>query len=181
MNTYPVALLSSRVLRLNVGFLLSAGPGNIKDVPLDINEPVRIADDLISNRMAGTLRLSRTKEGILVQTDVMVYVNRECSRCLDDFEYAVAVQVEELYAHPRPLPDNEFFVGQDAKLDLASLIRAEVLIALSNQVFCREDCKGLCIHCGTNLNQETCHCADDFIDPRLAQLKALLDSSKSED
>jgi uncharacterized protein len=36
---------------------------------------------------------------------------------------------------------------------------------------CREDCKGLCPQCGTNLNTETCDCAQEWEDPRLAALK----------
>ena len=38
---------------------------------------------------------------------------------------------------------------------------------------CREDCKGLCVVCGANLNRETCDCKRDWEDPRLAALKML--------
>ena len=38
---------------------------------------------------------------------------------------------------------------------------------------CREDCKGLCAQCGTNLNTDTCECAPVWEDPRLAALKVL--------
>jgi uncharacterized protein len=38
---------------------------------------------------------------------------------------------------------------------------------------CREDCKGLCAQCGTNLNLGSCDCAPVWEDPRLAGLKAL--------
>ncbi len=176
MNTNRATLLNRRVLRLNVGFLLAAGPGNIKDMSINITDPVRVADDLVANAVEGTLRLSRAKEGILLQADLTVTVDRECARCLDHFSHAIPVQVEELYAHPHPIPESEFFVGQDAKLDLASLIRAEVLIGLSHRAYCRDDCQGLCVHCGTNLNNNTCTCADDLIDPRMAKLKELLDA-----
>ena len=136
MNTTSASLLSKRVLLLNVGFLLSAGPGNNKDIELNINDGIQIADDLIANRMSGELRLSRTKEGILVQSKISVFVNRECARCLDAFEQSIPVEVEELYASPRPIGDTEFFVGQNAQLDLAPLLRAEVLIALSHRQYC---------------------------------------------
>lgn len=178
MNSSTANPLSSRVLVINVGFLLSAGPGNSKDVPFNINDPVQIADDLIAKRITGSLRLSRAKEGILIQTDLEIFVDRECARCLDAFEQAIPVQLNELYASPRPLPDTEFFVGQDAKMDIAPLLRAEVLIELTHRQYCREDCKGLCPTCGSNRNYETCDCDNDRIDPRLAKLKELLDTGE---
>jgi DUF177 domain-containing protein len=176
VNTSSASLLSKRVLSLNVGFLLSAGPGNDKTVQLNISDAVRIADDLIANRITGQLRLSRTKEGILVQSKLDVAVNQECARCLETFEHIIPIEIEELYASPQPIGDTEFFVGQNAQLDLAPLLRAEVLIALSHRQYCREDCQGLCTYCGTNLNYENCECEAQAIDPRMAKLKELLDA-----
>lgn len=176
MNTSSASLLSNRVLTINVGFLLSDGPGNQKVMDVNIDDAVRIADDLVAKSIIGQLRLSRTKEGILVQGKLNIAVDRECARCLDAFEHHIPVSVEELYASPRPIGETEFFVGQDAKLNLAPLLRAEVLIALSHRQYCSDDCKGLCPVCGINLNQDSCDCELDNIDPRLAKLKELLDS-----
>ncbi|MEL6307888.1 MAG: DUF177 domain-containing protein [Chloroflexota bacterium] len=176
MKTSGASLLSNRVLKLNVGFLLSDGPGNSKKFELNIDSPVRIADDLIAKAILGELRMSCTKEGILAQTKLHVHVERECARCLDMFEHAIPVQVEELYASPRPIGDTEFFVGDDGQLNLAPLLRAEVLIALSHRQYCSADCKGLCPVCGINLNHESCDCEREHIDPRLAKLKELLDN-----
>jgi uncharacterized protein len=39
------------------------------------------------------------------------------------------------------------------------------------KVTCREECKGLCPHCGKNLNQEQCSCSVTVEDPRWAALK----------
>ena len=41
-------------------------------------------------------------------------------------------------------------------------------------VLCREDCKGLCPHCGKDLNEGPCGCEPRQIDPRLEALKKLL-------
>lgn len=179
MNTATAGHLNKRVLKLNVGFLLSAGPGNHKTVDMNITDAVKIAEDLTVNSIKGHVRLSRTKEGILVQTsDLHLLVDRECSRCLEPFEHPIQINIEELYASPHPIDESEFFIGQDAQLDLAPLLRAEALIQLSQREYCREDCKGLCVHCGANLNETTCSCADNQIDPRMAKLKELLDSRK---
>jgi len=176
VNTSSASLLSNRVLTINVGFLLSDGPGNQKNIEVEIDNPVRIADDLVAKSIQGHLKLSRTREGILVQGNLDISVDRECARCLDAFVHDIPVNVAELYASPHPIGETEFFVGQDAKLNLAPLLRAEILIALSHRELCREDCKGLCTVCGVNHNHENCDCEIDNIDPRLAKLKELLDS-----
>lgn len=36
---------------------------------------------------------------------------------------------------------------------------AELSIPLKR--LCKDDCKGLCPHCGKNLNEETCNCKDE--------------------
>jgi uncharacterized protein len=141
-----------------------------------MHDPVQIADDLTVKSFSGHLRLSRTKEGLLVQTHLIATVDRECARCLQPFEHEIPIEVEELYAYPHPLPETEFFIGQDAKLNLAPLLRAEILIALSHREYCREDCQGLCPVCGINRNEESCDCEAEQIDPRMSVLKQLLDS-----
>lgn len=178
MKSSTAGYLNNRVLKVNVGFLLSAGPGTSRDADFDIPDPVRIANDLTVNAVHGHLRFSRMKEGILVQGHLTLTVDRECDRCLDTFEQAVDVSIEELYAHPVPLDATSFAVGADGVLDLNPLLRAEVLIETSHKTLCREDCQGICPVCGANRNHESCNCELDNIDPRLEALRKLLDSSE---
>jgi uncharacterized protein len=146
---------------------------------MDIPDPIRVADDLLIESTTGKLRLSRTKEGILAEAELEVVYENECSRCLQPFLETLPVNMQELYPYPTPIAESEFFVGVDAILDLAPLLRAEVLMAAGDKALCREDCKGLCPTCGTNLNKSTCDCADEVIDPRLMKLKELLNSRDS--
>ncbi len=177
MKSPSETYLNKRVLKLNVGFLLSQGPGASHDSRLDIPSPVRVDDDLTLDYVNGRLRLSRTKEGILVQSNLHVGTDNQCSRCLETISQDIQLDLEELYSHLSPV-DTEFHVGADSNLDLAPLLRAEVLLAKSRPVLCQDDCKGLCPQCGANLNRERCQCDTDFIDPRLAKLKQLLDSGE---
>ncbi|MEO7658752.1 MAG: DUF177 domain-containing protein, partial [Pyrinomonadaceae bacterium] len=62
---------------------------------------------------------------------------------------------------------------EDGKIDMAEVVREQLLLVQPEQIFCREDCKGLCPQCGANLNLIDCKCADDDIDPRWAALKNL--------
>lgn len=173
MGKSNTGYVSNRVLKINVGFLLSGGPGHNHDTAFDVPR-IKVSDDLTLEYLRGPIRLSRTTEGILVQGELHAGVEGECYRCLDPVTTDVTVSVEELYVNP-PRPGTELSVGDDAILDLAPLLRSEVLISTMRGVLCREDCKGLCPTCGKNRNRETCDCEADDIDPRMAQLKNLLD------
>ena len=59
---------------------------------------------------------------------------------------------------------------RDEVLDLDDLVREEVLLAMPYKPLCKSDCRGLCPHCGVDLNTETCQCAPPP-DPRLAALR----------
>jgi len=165
--------VSNRVLKVNVGFLVSGGPGHSHDSVFDV-PAVRVANDLTLDYVRGPIRLSRTAEGILVQGKLDAGVQTDCYRCLDPVTLNVTVAVEELFAYPSP-KEGEFSVHDDGILDLGPLLRAEVLIETARGVLCRDDCKGLCPDCGVNWNHTTCTCREERVDPRLAQLKHLLD------
>jgi len=109
----------------------------------------------------------------------------QCARCLDPVPQEVSREFELLY---RPLgadagrdelsvTDAEAEIGyyQGDGILLEDVLREQVLLALPLKVTCREDCKGLCPHCGKNLNQEQCSCSVPVEDPRWAALKEIRD------
>jgi len=166
--------VSNRVLKLNVGFLLSDGPGNNHTSDVDF-PAVKISDDLTVNYIRGQLRMSRTKEGILVQAKLKTERDDECYRCLDPFMHEIDVKLEELFAYHSDA-DAEFSIGEDAMLDLAPLLRAEIMIEADYYKPCRPDAKGNCLLCGVDIHEKLQAEEEEYIDPRLAVLKKLLDS-----
>jgi len=173
VKQFANGFVPNRVLKLNVGFLLGAGPGHIHDTAFDV-PAIRVSDDVDLAYVRGPLRLSRTKEGLLVRGRLHIGLQTECYRCLDPILRDAEIDLEELYNYPVP-KDSEFSLSDDGILDLSPLIRAEALIEDSRGALCRPDCKGLCPECGTNWNYATCTCAEQVIDPRLARLRQLLD------
>lgn len=59
------------------------------------------------------------------------------------------------------------------ELDISQEIRDLVILSLPYQLFCRENCRGLCAGCGANLNEEECRCESAEINPRWGVLKRL--------
>jgi uncharacterized protein len=173
--------LNSRILKFNVGFLLAQSAGYQRATVLDLPR-VRLADDLDLDYLQGELRFSRNSRGILVQGILETSVFTECSRCLSLFYAPVTVEIEELFEdHDTSLSSLEsssdavYRVEETGMLDLAPLLREEVFLAVPMGLTCQPDCAGLCPECGQNLNEGTCNCMQDEIDPRFAVLAQLIE------
>ena len=110
-----------------------------------------------------------------------------CSRCLEPFRMPVDASFDLRYLPATEIAadeerevqeeDLETSYYRDDQIDLNELLREQFYLALPMKPLCREDCKGLCAQCGTNLNTGTCACAAEWEDPRLAPLKGLLKPS----
>lgn len=109
-----------------------------------------------------------------------------CSRCLERFAMPADSRFDLRYqphAHPagsgheaeRQIEEDDLstaFYDND-QIDLGQLMGEQFYLSLPMKPLCRDDCRGLCPICGTNLNRGTCDCERDWEDPRLAVLKSL--------
>jgi uncharacterized protein len=110
-----------------------------------------------------------------------------CSRCLEPHRFIVDADFDQRYlpastASTEPErevqeDDLETSYYSDDQIDLAELMREQFYLALPMKPLCRADCRGLCPHCGTNLNTGTCDCTPVWEDPRLAALKAIKENN----
>ncbi|MDD4753744.1 MAG: DUF177 domain-containing protein [Desulfitobacteriaceae bacterium] len=114
--------------------------------------------------------------GLVIDGEISTIVEMPCSRCAEKLQYPVQVPFHEVYMHRRETATNEeevyFYEGD--KIDILPQVLQAFLLELPMKVLCREECKGLCPACGTNLNIKECRCERELIDPRLAALKNLL-------
>jgi uncharacterized protein len=171
----------SRVLRLNVGFLLKEGIGFSREFTFD--EPsVALSDDLTVHNLQGSVTFTRTPQGLYSQGQLRATVDYECSRCLTDFDQPVSVRLAELYHYPpESAPPGEPSIGDDVHLDLTPVVREDFVVSIPIRALCRPDCKGLCPQCGANWNEGPCDCRDDEIDPRLAVLADLFKQQNAQE
>jgi uncharacterized protein len=169
-----------RLLRLQVGFLLKEGAGYSREVDFDIPGSFTVEDTNLLN-LKGTLRLTRTPQGVLLQGVLAASIATECVRCLSPAELPFEVTFSDLFLNPNttdPIsePSEPYYVIEESGfIDLTPLVREEAILAIPIRPLCSPDCKGLCPECGTNLNTGTCDCAQEHFDPRLASLRALLE------
>jgi uncharacterized protein len=131
------------------------------------------------------INLSRSDSLLIVAGKISVNVELSCSRCLERFilalnpEFDISLSPAQFKDLPAEMElkkedlDKEFYDGE--VIDLDAIIQHQIILAMPFYPLCREDCKGLCSHCGINKNQETCQCSDTvFVDPRLSGLKDFL-------
>lgn len=138
--------------------------------------------------VTGEVTFNNTGKHIVARGSFRTAVELECSRCLESYRMDVELPIEEelrIAGHLPDIPEEELeeelpeeeqeplFV--DNILDLGELIRQQVLMAVPIKPLCSELCKGLCPHCGTNLNVEQCECPQEPENPALSGLGALLE------
>lgn len=135
------------------------------------------------------LTLMRSEEEIDIIGDLYLAWHPTCDRCLESFSERMKIPV---HTHLAPLyeserqRDRERDQGFDAELVkedldfsyyegdrimLDEVIREFVILAQPVKRLCREDCKGLCQHCGKNLNNGPCGCREEPADARWNALK----------
>ena len=162
-------------LKVSVTEILNR-PGEYRDLDLrpafeDVHtELARLDTDPLETR----LKAESVVEGVLVSGRVAGSASLNCARCLEPFEGAVELDVCELFTTPgHELPEEEAYKVEGSEIDLEPMLRDALLLALPLNPVHDEDCKGLCANCGRNLNEGSCDCVTDEIDPRWAELSAL--------
>ena len=93
-------------------------------------------------------KLEKSTNTILADTDIEYQYSSFCARCLEPIK---KIWKNNFLFH---FPKKEF----PEIIDLGEEIRQEIVIDIPIRMLCQEDCKGLCIRCGANLNSEECKC-----------------------
>ncbi|MBV9086668.1 MAG: DUF177 domain-containing protein [Acidobacteriaceae bacterium] len=122
-------------------------------------------------------------EDIRLVGDFATRLEMRCARCLEPVLHDVQNSFDLIY---RPLGsdagvEERSIGGGDAEIGyyegegllLEDALREQVLLAMPLKTVCRDDCKGLCPHCGRNLNNESCDCSEAVEDARWEALKDL--------
>ncbi len=104
--------------------------------------------------------VDRVSGGYLVKVALTARVYGPCMRCLKDTRLEIAAEQEEFAPTAGgqwdPAELSEFI--NDLVVDVDALAREAVVLALPLQPLCSDDCRGLCPHCGADLNLGPCGC-----------------------
>jgi len=159
----------------------------IPEIPeegLDLQLKETIESDIIQSPVLGRLKIIKVGAEVVVRGELKCHVRLQCSRCLKNFCSELSVQVDVVYHPVQELTekdkreikgeelDTDFYAGEE--IELVDLLREQIVLSLPMKPLCDDLCKGICLKCGTDLNENTCGCHVKDTDPRLEVLKKLL-------
>ncbi len=167
---------------------IAAGKGFVREAISGL--PLRAALEPAADGLAGevTANLSFYMQGdnVFVRGKLSGWIELACSRCVGPVRVALEEKLAVSFLPKARVPDQD--VGDETdvsaddidlypytgeELDLTTLIREQIIMAVPYAPLCGQDCKGLCTVCGADLNEKDCGCDRDVIDPRLAALQSL--------
>lgn len=169
-------------MKINISEILS-NPSVVKDfevVPDMETLDLKRASYPVTQKAPVKLTIRKAEDKIRITGKTEIRLIIPCDRCLDDVELTFPVEIDR---HVNPdieadgiddVDEQSFMDG--CMLDVDRLVTDEVVVALPSKVLCKDDCKGLCSVCGTNLNHSNCDC-DRFVpDPRMAAIQDIFHS-----
>ena len=169
-------------MEFNVAHLLKEPVGTSRDYI--VYSTLESPEEARGSVVQGKVRLARVNQGILLNASLRVAAVCLCSRCLQDFQSLLELQLSEVYLPTVDINTGAalhvseeaapFFVLNDRhELDITEAVRQSVIVALPMKPLCKENCAGLCPSCGMKLNSG-CICESKELDPRWAPLLELV-------
>jgi len=168
--------------------------GEMKEYELDIEAHVRIGVPLIGvpegDVIEADVRLESVTEGVLLSAEIYAVAHGECIRCLDPVEQVIDRKIQELYRYE---PTNEKGrkkrrEDEDVDLDAEDELQMEgdqmnleipiidaIILALSVNPLCDEECMGLCPDCGEKWESLPDDHRHEVVDARWSGLASLLE------
>ena len=122
------------------------------------------------------------KNKLSIKANSYVTLSIPCDRCLEPVDTRVDYTVDEVVDFNDNASEEEAKEEKDYidgySLDVDRLVFGELLLSMPGKVLCKDDCKGLCPVCGTDLNVTECDCEKESLDPRMSVFKDILNNFK---
>lgn len=99
-----------------------------------------------------------------------------CARCQKPMTIDIEFPVKEVLVREdgEISEDEDIVVYSGHKIELDDILTNSFLMNVSGKYLCSDDCKGLCSHCGCDLNLHECDCDKEYIDPRWEKLAEIM-------
>lgn len=171
-------------MKLNIAMIKDVRGGSLPFEFITERDELKLGDEEALNLTAPlVVRGTVTNNGknLLVQGTIKAIVQLKCGCCLEPFLLALEEEFCEEFIEGEPATNAteldeagpNYFQGD--VISLHELVRDLLSLSLPMRPVCKENCKGLCVKCGKNLNYVVCDCYHEDADPRLSVLKQLLD------
>ncbi len=108
----------------------------------------------------------------ILKGELSTQLSLSCDRCLKVFKYPIHAKFDREFSFEQDEQEDEEDIIKisNSILDLTDVIAETIYLELPMKNLCHDECKGICITCGQDLNEKACGCSSDSIDPRLEGL-----------
>jgi len=139
--------------------------------PLVEISPVRIGGEV-----------SRVEGGYSLEARLAYQGKLECSRCLVHYPFTSREEFSLLLYPRKPIAEGELSLEKDdldtlfygdPAVSVVAIAEERIQMAVPMKPLCREECRGICPHCGRDRNISECDCAAESIDLRWKALELL--------
>ena len=136
-------------------------------------------DEYYNSDISLNLVLNKFRNNIKVHVEIETNASFTCDKCLAEFIKRFQDEFDMVYyLGEKDLETDEddvVIIAPDEKeIDLSARIIESLVLGVPIKKLCKDDCKGICSHCGADLNNEKCKCPDKPVDPRWDNLRKLL-------
>lgn len=81
-----------------------------------------------------------------------------CDRCLRELEKDYHFDFSHIVVQSLNSDNDDYVVADGESIDMSEIAVTDLLLQLPTKYLCKEDCKGLCMICGCDLNESECDC-----------------------
>ena len=102
-------------------------------------------------------------QGFKLKGNLSCNLLMHCDRCLVEFQNHQDILFNLILTsqYDRLSEENDeiiFFTEDIEQIDIAPFIKDTIQLSTPMKILCEKSCKGLCSHCGINLNIQSCNC-----------------------
>ncbi len=128
-------------------------------------ETIKANNDILSGILAtfdGDIEIEGTyvtdKDNVYIDSKLRFDIIFKCARCLEDVKKSFNIRCMASFYLEGESVEEGYYPYSNNFIDMTEPAMQEIILNLPTRVLCKEDCKGLCQVCGTNLNNSNCDC-----------------------
>lgn len=149
------------------------------DRTLKLDNSYNLYDYNIKFNLNGTI----SKQGTLYICDAKVTaeVHFSCDKCLKQTKQTLNFSIQEKFSnmqYPNTNNEDEIHTFSGTQINLQDYVTSNFCFNMPMQVTCKENCRGLCLSCGVNLNDTSCNCDNIVLDTRFEALLSLFNNNE---
>lgn len=124
--------------------------------------------------------VSNNGKSLILRAVAEGHMTTNCARCMTEITVPVRFEIDENLARDdgEVSEDEDIILFHDTSVEIDDIVFDNFLMNTTGKYLCKEDCKGLCVECGQNLNEGECGCSKENIDPRWSGLLDIMKNNE---